>query len=321
MLVSRLCFGTLTLGPLQTNLSLEAGAELLAEALEAGINFWDTAELYDNYAYLRLALKKTGAQPVITTKTYAYTEVGAKDSLEHARRGLGLDIIPVFMLHEQESALTLEGHRPALEYLCEAREKGYIKAVGISCHTIAAVKAAVDFPELDVIHPIINYRGIGIKGGTVAEMVEAIRCAYVKGLGVYGMKVLGGGNLGATVEKAFSFALSLDCLHSMAVGMANRDELAVNLSYIQGLKPSPQVVTRLSGRKRRLKVEDWCNGCGSCVTKCPQKALALQGDQEKRAVVTLEHCILCGYCGAACPEMCIKMIEVQDTGVRSKESE
>lgn len=305
--VSRLCFGTLTVGPLQANLSLEAGADLLVEALDSGINFWDTAELYDNYAQLRLAIKKTGAQPVIATKTYAYSAAGAKNSLEKARREIDLDIIPIFMLHEQESALTLEGHRRALEYLCEARERGYIKAVGISCHTIAAVHAAIDISELSVIQPIINYGGIGIKDGTVAEMVEALRCAYDRGLGIYGMKVLGGGHLSGSVAEAFSFALNLDCMHAMAVGMACRDELTVNLCYMQGLQPPAQALTRLAARKRLLRVEDWCSGCGRCVEKCPQGALTLQGDMEKRAIVKMEQCILCGYCGAACPEMCIKV--------------
>lgn len=307
LLVSRLCFGTLTLGPLQANLPLEAGAELLIEALDKGINFWDTAELYRNYAYLRLALKKTGAQPVIVTKTYAYDAKGAKASLEKARHELDLDVIPVFMLHEQESALTLEGHRRALEYLCEARERGYIKAVGISCHTVAAVKAAIDFPELSVIHPIINYGGIGIKDGTVGEMIGAIRGAYESGLGLYAMKILGGGHLIGESENAFKFALKLDCLHAITVGMASRDELNVNLCYVQGIQPPEQAMKRLAGRKRRLKVENWCSGCGQCVIACPQGALTLTGHEKRSAFVNMERCIFCGYCGAACDEMCIKV--------------
>ncbi len=307
MLVSRLCFGTLTLGPLQANLPLEAGAELLIEALDKGINFWDTAELYRNYACLRLALKKTGAEPVIVTKTYAYDAKGAKASLEKARHELDLDVIPVFMLHEQESGLTLEGHRRALEFLSEARERGYIKAVGISCHTIAAVRAAIHFPELSVIHPLINYGGIGIKDGTAAEMIGAIRGAHEHGLGIYAMKILGGGHLSGAPEKAFKFALNLDCLHAIAVGMASRDELNVNLCYMQGLKPPAQAIKRLAGKKRRLKVETWCIGCGKCVAACPQRALALRGRAKKSAFVDMERCVLCGYCGAACDEMCIKV--------------
>lgn len=309
LLVSRLCFGTLGMGPLQAKLPLDEGAELLAAAFRAGVNFWDTAELYRNYPYLRLALKKTGAQPVIATKTYAHDTGGAKAALEKARRDLDLDVIPVFLLHEQESALTMEGHREALDYLCEARERGFIKAVGISCHTIAAVKAALRFPEVEVIHPIINQRSIGIKDGTVDEMLSAIRLAFDKGLGIYGMKVLGGGHLSGNVEQALDFAKNLGCLDSVAVGMVNRDELEINLSYMEGITPPADVLDRVAAKKRRLKIEDWCSGCGRCVSACPQEALFLEESGQKRsAAARMERCIFCAYCGAACPEMCIKVI-------------
>jgi len=39
IVVSRICFGTLTIGPLQANLPLEQGVLLLEEAVERGINF------------------------------------------------------------------------------------------------------------------------------------------------------------------------------------------------------------------------------------------------------------------------------------------
>ncbi len=51
--VSRLCFGTLTLAPMQKNKTLAEGREILAKAIELGINFYDTADLYDNYAHLQ----------------------------------------------------------------------------------------------------------------------------------------------------------------------------------------------------------------------------------------------------------------------------
>ena len=41
--VSRLCFGTLTMSPLQRNLSPEEGARLLVHAYERGVRFLDTA--------------------------------------------------------------------------------------------------------------------------------------------------------------------------------------------------------------------------------------------------------------------------------------
>ncbi|HHY52186.1 MAG TPA: aldo/keto reductase, partial [Clostridiales bacterium] len=153
--VSRICFGTLTAGPLQANLPLEEGATLMAEAIERGINFFDTAQLYETYPYLRRAMEITGKKDiVISTKTYAYTRQLAQEALEQARRELNRDVIDIFMLHEQESIHTLRGHREALEYFFEQKQKGVIRAVGASMHRIAAVEGALQM-GLDVIHPLL----------------------------------------------------------------------------------------------------------------------------------------------------------------------
>ena len=45
--VSKLCFGTLTMSPLQRNMSPEEGAKLLIHAYEKGVRFLDTADRYD----------------------------------------------------------------------------------------------------------------------------------------------------------------------------------------------------------------------------------------------------------------------------------
>lgn len=308
LIVSGLCFGTLTLSPLQAALPPEEGAELLSEAYSYGINFWDTAELYANYDSLRLAIKKIGRLPVLTTKTYAYTREGARFSLEKARRELDLDVIPIFLLHEQESSLTLQGHKEALDFFCEAKVRGIVRAVGISCHTVAAVRAAPQFEEIDVVHPIINYKGVGIKDGTVDEMLAATEHAAAAGIGVYGMKPLGGGHLLADVEKAIHFVKNIEHLHSFAIGIASSEELEADLHYFKGTKPPRAIEKKLAGKKRRLQIEDWCVGCGTCVQSCPQGALYLEEKAgQLQAAVNTSRCILCGYCGASCPEFCLKI--------------
>ena len=51
--VSKLCFGALTIGPLQKHLSLSKGIDILEYAIDCGINFIDTADLYDTYSYIK----------------------------------------------------------------------------------------------------------------------------------------------------------------------------------------------------------------------------------------------------------------------------
>lgn len=303
--VSRLCFGALTIGPLQANHPLSMGAEVIRRALECGVNFIDTAELYGTYRYIRESLKGWPGEVVIASKSYAYTREGMAESLEKARRELDRDVIDIFMLHEQESPLTLKGHWEAYEYLLAAKAKGIIRAAGISTHAIAGVKAAVETPEIDVLHPLINIAGIGILDGTRDEMLAAVKEAHAAGKGIYGMKPVGGGNLLAGVDEALQYVLGLDCLDAIALGMKSPAEVEMNVSIFNGREVSPEVRARVSAEPRRLHIESWCTGCGSCVERCRQGALYLD---EGRAAVSLEKCLLCGYCGPVCRDFCIKVI-------------
>jgi aryl-alcohol dehydrogenase-like predicted oxidoreductase len=128
--VSRLCFGTLTLSSAQAAFSAREGGELLAYAFGKGINFWDTAEIYETYPHIRAALRLLANKPVISTKTYAWSSESARASVDQARRALDLDVIDIVLLHEQESVLTMDGHREAFSYLLTQKEKGVIRAVG-----------------------------------------------------------------------------------------------------------------------------------------------------------------------------------------------
>ncbi len=305
ILVSRLCFGALTIGPLQANLPVREGAAILRRALERGVNFIDTAELYETYPYIREALRGFSGDVVICSKCYAYTRQGMRQSVEKALTELARDYIDIFMLHEQESGLTIKGHWEAYEYLLEAKEKGLIRAAGISTHYVAGVLAAAAVPEIDVIFPLINYAGIGIADGTREDMLAAIRQAAGAGKGIYAMKALGGGNLLSQVEEAFDFILAIPEIDSVAVGMSTLDEVAYNTLLFSGEEIPEAIKSAVRGRIRRLHIDDWCRGCGLCVERCRAGALAVR---DGKAVADKELCVLCGYCAAVCPDFCIKVV-------------
>ena len=304
IIVSKLCFGALTIGPLQARLSLRRGADLIRYGLEQGINFIDTAKIYGTYPYIRKALQGWDRPVVIASKSYDYTREGMAGSLEEARQALGRDYIDIFMLHEQESALTLEGHRPALEYLWEAKAKGLIRAVGLSTHMVGAVKAAAECDGIEVIHPLVNMRGLGIADGDLGQMLNHIKVAYEKGKGIYGMKPLGGGNLINQAREALEFVFRLPCLHSVAVGCKMKEELDYNLAVLAGTEPREELVNRLNAVARSLSIADWCKGCGACVRKCPSGLLELR---KGKARLKKEGCLFCGYCAAVCPEFAIRV--------------
>ena len=303
--VSRLCFGSLTMTPFQANLSEEKGAYLIQHAFEKGINFLDTAEIYENYGYIKKALKGIKREDYrISTKTYAYTKELAQESLERAMREIGTDYIDIFLLHEQESTHTIRGHYPAIEYLLRVKEAGKIGALGISTHRIAGARALRDYPELDILHPIVNKKGIGIHDGKIEEMLDELEHLNGTGVGIYGMKPLGGGHLIREARESLSFVLQKPFIHSIAIGMQSTDEIDANIQLAQNGYIEKEVENRLKSNNRRLIVQDFCQGCGNCVKRCQQGGITLVDGMAKPN----DKCILCGYCATVCPEFCIKVI-------------
>lgn len=300
MQVSRLCFGTLTMGPMQRGFSPERGAALLTYAYARGFRFLDTADIYDTYPHIRLALQKCAYR--VSTKAYCWDKATASAALERAFFGLDREYVDVFMLHEQESIHTLRGHREALDYLNEQKAKGRIGLVGVSTHYAGCVRAAAFFGGVDVIHPLINVEGIGIQDGTRADMEAAIAYAHSLGVGIFAMKPLGGGHLIADNARALRYLLDAPWADSIAVGMQSEKEIDANAAMAGG---DESAMWELSHRERHLIVQDYCEGCGKCVEFCRAGALSIR---DGHAVVDEDKCVLCGYCARVCPQFAVKVI-------------
>ena len=239
------------------------------------------------------------------------------------------------MLHEQESIHTLRGHREALDTLFDLRERGVIRAVGISTHHVAAVEGALTLADegtpLDVIHPLYNMAGIGIADGTKSDMADALARLHDRGCGVFGMKSLGGGHLFRQAKEAFRFVLEKPFIDAVAVGMQSEAEVDANLALFSGLDV-PESAAAAIGREKRLHIEEYCEGCGACVRRCPAGALTLADGRaesddnpydhteafaaasgiteqaaQKHAVCDPEKCVLCGYCTGVCPVFALKV--------------
>ena len=305
--VSKVCFGALSISPLQSDMTRRQAVDLLAFAFDHGVNFIDTAEIYDNYDIISEFLDTCRpAEAVITTKCYAYNAEMAEKSLTKALKALKRDYIDIFMLHEQESIYTLRGHAEAIEYFMKAKEKGYIRAFGISTHTVDAVRSASLMNEIDVIHPIINMDGVGILGGGRDDMIRAIKRAGQEfGKGIYAMKALGGGHLITQPQKAIDFVNSIDEVSSIAIGMQSEDEVTADIDMVLGNDVPGDVKSRLNKQPRRIDIEKWCDLCGACVDRCIQNALSIEGDSVK---VDMTRCNLCSYCVGVCPHFYIKVV-------------
>lgn len=228
--VSRMAMGTGTHGVgRKSNQTRQLGVKGLADLLQAGydmgVNFWDSADQYGTHPHLNEALKRIPREKVvIMSKTHASTEDEMKADLDRFRKELGTDYIDVMLLHcmmSDDWPIEREG---AMKVLSEAREKGVIKAHGVSCHTLGALKSAAATPWVQIDLARINPYGAAMDSD-VPTVVGVLRQMKKSGKEIMGMKIFGAGQLTNKLDECLKYALDQDYLSCFTIGVENMEQL------------------------------------------------------------------------------------------------
>ena len=300
-------FGVLPMGPSQLALPVEEGAAVIRYALERGINFLDTAQYYRTYPYISRALEGGNFEDVvICSKSLNWDYEGMMEAIEEACQAMGRPVMDIFLMHEVRSG-QLELRAGAWQALKDAKEKGLVRAIGLSTHHVDVTAAAAEMADLDVVFPLINYQSMGIrKGDTIAtkeEMMEAIAACHRAGKGVFSMKAFGGGALTANYQQALDYVFSRQEIDSVMIGFGKTAEVDDLLDYLEGTMAkdyNPDV----SKKKVYVNQED-CEGCGACKNACPAGAIFY--NENGLAEVDHSKCLTCGYCSPVCPVRAVIM--------------
>jgi len=229
--LSRLAIGTGTMGGGKSSnqtrkLGLDGLADLLWFGYDEGVRFWDSADGYGSHPHLKKALTRVGRERVaILTKTRASTAERMKADLDRFRQEIGTDYLDIVLLHAVTDRLWPEKKKGAMEALAEAREKGIVRAHGVSCHSLAALRVAAGTPWVQVDLAQLNPAGSRMDADpdTVISVLREMKAADK---GIIGMKILGEGDLRNRVDEALGFALRQDCLDCFTIGAESRQELA-----------------------------------------------------------------------------------------------
>jgi aryl-alcohol dehydrogenase-like predicted oxidoreductase len=239
--VSRLAIGTGTNGfggrSEQTALGIEGLADLLREAYDHGVNFWDAADGYGSHPHVARALQGIPRDKVvIATKTMSRDGQQVTRDVERYLRELGTDVIDIVLMHFLTQARWPQRFSGAMEALSRAKEQGKVRAVGVSCHNLGAFRAATESDWVDVVLARINYAGVSMDASP-DKVVPVIERMYASGKAIYGMKVLGRGQLARDARKAIQYVLSLGTVHAMTIGTTRQEHLRQNLALVEELAP------------------------------------------------------------------------------------
>ena len=228
--VSRLALGSGTFGAGHSSnqmrkLGTDGLADLWWNAYDNGVFFWDTADAYGSHDAVKVALKKLPREKVtILTKSDARNPVQGKAAFDRYLQEMGTDYIDIVLLHGRMNPKWDELDKGLMDVLSEAKQAKKIRALGISCHSMAAMKIAANSPWVDVFICPINAAGMRMYSPP-DQVVPVLAEMKAKGKGLIAMKVFGEGKLRDKVDEALRFALTQNPVHCLTIGVESKDEL------------------------------------------------------------------------------------------------
>ncbi len=158
--VSRLCLGTMSIGTPEWRpwvLAEDQGRPLVKRAVEAGINFFDTADMYSSGKseeavgkILKEFLRREEA--VVATKVFHRTGPGQNEqglsrkhithAIDASLRRLGMEYVDLYQIHRWDYHTPVEETMDALHDVVKAGKARYIGASSMFAYQLATAQAA-----------------------------------------------------------------------------------------------------------------------------------------------------------------------------------
>lgn len=206
-------------GVLRTQGRNREAREVIQEAIEQGIHYFDSARVYaDSELYYGHVWKE---HPEIRSKIFQASKSASRNrttamaDLEQSLHRLQTDYLDLWQIHDVRTSQDLamiSATGGALEAFIEAKAAGKVRFIGVTGHhdPMILTQAVRSWPVDTVMMPVNPVEGI--LGGFLTETLPAAR---QKDVAVIGMKVLGAAHYllphsRITAESLIRYALSFD---------------------------------------------------------------------------------------------------------------
>ena len=160
--------------------------EVIARAIDLGVNYFDTARGYGAGESERItgaALKGKRSRVVLASKTDALTKADVLKDIDASLKALDTDYLDVWHLHSRDTPDTITDE--AVEAMLMLKEQGKARFIGVSAHDInAVVDKILKIGKFDVVQTTYSYAlNAPFRQASIARLHDA-------GLGVVAMKVI-----------------------------------------------------------------------------------------------------------------------------------
>ncbi len=218
-----------------TRLGEEDFTTLVRHSIDEGIAFMDTADLYGSMPYIGKALKGVPQDKyIVMSKIWPREEYwnmpsgGARKEVDRFRQELNRDVLDICLIHCMTDTEWPKTYERIRDELSELKQKGVVRAVGVSCHDVGAIKTAAALPWTDVILARINNVGKEAEmDGSPQEVGQVLKQARANGKVVLGMKIFGAGKLTKPEQKdaSLKYVFQNQLVDAITVGMMQPKEV------------------------------------------------------------------------------------------------
>ena len=258
--VSALGVGGFHLGTADTD---QEANQIVGEAIDAGINFFDNAwEYHEGKSEVRLgnALKGKRDQVVLMTKvcTHGRKKDVAMRMLEESLNRLQTDHLDVWQVHEvvyDNDPDLIFAKDGVIEALDQAKQQGKVRFVGFTGHKDPAIhlKMLSHGYAFDTVQMPLNCFDATYRSFETQVLPEVIR----RGMAPLGMKSMGGSgesikNGAVTAQEALRYAMSVPGVATTISGMESMGVLHQNLEVARGFQAAG--ATELSALRNRVRM-------------------------------------------------------------------
>ncbi|MGE5371864.1 MAG: aldo/keto reductase [Solirubrobacterales bacterium] len=306
--VSMIGFGGI---PIQRVDEAEAG-RIVNTALDAGINFFDSARAYtDSETKLGAALEKQRGRAILATKSMARDAGAMEQEIRRSLEALRTDTIDLYQLHNVKDLETLDrvlAPDGALTALQEAKNRGDIRHIGITGHIRSVLVEALKTRVFETVQFPFN----PVETAGAQEMFDV---AAACDAGVIIMKPLAGGAL-QQPELALRYILAHP-VSTVIPGMDSVEQVAANARCAAAAGSLSEAEMEVLRREADCLGTSFCRRCEYCMP-CPQgidppTIFLLDGYYQRYKLqewakvrynglaVPGDECLECGVCEERCP--------------------
>ncbi len=165
--VSEIGLGCWEIGGSWGDVSEHDAREILKKALDKGVNFFDTADVYGDgrsEKFLGEFIKSTSEKIFVTTKSgrrwrgtnypRGYKQKHIEEFIDRSLINLGIDCIDLLQLHCPPSEICSK--KETYEMMDEIVKKGKIAYYGVTVHKLSDAMEAIQFPNVKSIQIVFN---------------------------------------------------------------------------------------------------------------------------------------------------------------------